>query len=153
MNGLDMLLHPGRVACNLDASSKKRIFEVAATAIAATVESLDEDTVYSQLLVREKLGSTGLGSGVAIPHCRVDGCESPVGCLFTLETAIDFDSPDDRPVDLLFILVVPAEATQEHLEILADLARRFSNEAYCTKLRTATSAAELEHSAKVTSLN
>lgn len=137
MTGLDELLSPARVMCRAEAASKKRIFELAAQCIASAEASLEENDVYAQLLAREKLGSTGLGEGVAVPHCRVSGVAQPLGCLITLSRAVDFDSPDGRPVDLLFVLLVPPEATQEHLELLAEIARRFSRPEYCQTLRAA----------------
>ncbi len=137
MTGLDSLLSPARVMCRVDAASKKRIFELAAQQIALAEPGLEEDEVYTQLLAREKLGSTGLGQGVAVPHCRVAGCGQPLGCLITLASAIDYDSPDKRQVDLLFVLLVPPEATQDHLDLLAEIARRFSSEHYCRALRDA----------------
>ncbi len=143
MTGLDSLLSPARVMCRVDATSKKRIFELAAQNIAHGDALLTEQQVYSQLLAREKLGSTGLGQGVAIPHCRVDGCDAPMGCLITLETPVDFDAPDGQPVDLLFVLLVPPEATQAHLDLLAELAGRFSGPDYCLGLRQAHSAGAL----------
>lgn len=139
MTGLDSLLNPARVMCRVEAASKKRIFELAAQKIAEAEPALVEDEVYTQLLAREKLGTTGLGQGVAVPHCRVDGCEQPLGCLITLASAVDFQSSDKRPVDLLFVLLVPTEATQEHLDLLAEIARRFSSGSYCRALRNAES--------------
>ena len=150
MTGLDHLLSPARVMHRVDATSKKRIFQLAAQNIAQAQAALMEPEVYSQLLAREKLGSTGLGHGVAIPHCRVDGCEQPVGCLITLETPVDFGSPDGQPVDLLFVLLVPSEAAQAHLDLLAELAGRFSQADYCSALRKAASAENLLLSAQAT---
>lgn len=147
MTGVDNLLTPARVMCRVEAASKKRIFELAARQIAESDTSLADTDVYARLLAREKLGSTGLGTGVAVPHCRVEGCEKPMGCLITLAEPIEFDAPDDKPVDLLFVLLVPAEAAQEHLDILAELARRFSNSVYCEQLRAANSVHELLASA------
>ncbi|EED35963.1 phosphotransferase system, nitrogen regulatory IIA protein [Luminiphilus syltensis NOR5-1B] len=131
----------------VEVSSKKRIFELAAEQIAEVEPDLSDDDIYTQLLAREKLGTTGLGQGVAIPHCRVEGCAQPLGCLITLDQAIPFDAPDNVPVDLLFVLLVPLEATQEHLDILAELAGRFSDPAYCSALRNAHSSADLLDSA------
>lgn len=148
MTGLDNLLSPARVMCRVEASSKKRIFELAAQHIAQAEPNLDESDVYTQLLARERLGSTGLGSGVAVPHCRVEGCPEPIGCLVTLAAPVDFDSPDGRPVDLLFVLLVPPEGTQVHLDLLADIARRFSSDNYCQQLRDAGSEQNLLASAK-----
>lgn len=143
MAGLDDLLDPTRTMCRVEATSKKRIFELVAARIADSQPVLDDDSIYNQLLAREKLGSTGLGQGVAIPHCRVDGCPEPLGCIITLSEAVNFDAPDDARVDVLFVLIVPAEATQEHLNILATLARVFSDTALCGQLRSATSDREL----------
>lgn len=143
MAGLDALLDPARSMCRIDAASKKRIFELAAARIAESSSLLAEDQIYAQLLAREKLGSTGLGRGVAIPHCRVEGCPEPMGCIITLSSAVSFDAPDDAHVDILFVLLVPAEATQEHLNILAELARRFSDPLFCHALRAARSDTEL----------
>jgi len=140
---LNSLLTPSRVMCRVDAGSKKRIFELAAHQIASADAALTESSVYAQLLAREKLGSTGLGQGVAIPHCRVAGCDKPLGCLITLATPVNFESSDNQPIDLLFVLLVPSEATQEHLDILADIAERFSSFGYCDRLRTTTSDADL----------
>jgi len=76
---------------------------------------------------------------VAVPHCRVEGLAAPIGCLITLAEGVHFDSPDNNPVDLLFVLLVPPESTQEHLNLLAEIARRFSNPEYCRSLRRAVS--------------
>lgn len=142
MNALDNLLTPKRVLCQVEAASRKRVFELVAQQIADDAK-LTEDSVYTQLFAREKLGSTALGGGVAIPHCRVAGCEQPLGCLVTLASGVDFDAPDSREVDLLFVLLVPEEATQTHLDLLAEIARRFSNTQYCAGLRGAESASQL----------
>ncbi len=101
------------------------------------------DEVLSQLVAREKLGSTGLGEGIAIPHCRIDNCSQPTGTLLTLAEPIDFDSPDNQPVDLVFALLVPAEAHQQHLETLAGLARLFSQPKFCDELRKVQGSDEL----------
>ena len=98
---------------------------------------------FSSLLAREKLGSTALGDGIAIPHCRISGCSEAMGTLLTLEEPIDFDAPDGNPVDILFVLLVPAEAHQEHLTILGGLAQLLSNSDYCQGLRDASSNQEL----------
>ena len=141
------LLNPQRVLCQLDAVSKKRVLELVAEQVAGTEQTLDEDQVYTSLLERERLGSTALGHGVAVPHCRVSGLEQPLGCLVTLAEAIDYDAPDGELVDLLFVLLVPPDATQEHLDLLADIARRFSNPSYCHGLRSAQGAEQLLNSA------
>ena len=120
-------LDPARViALSGDAiHSKKRLFEFAATALRDAFK-LDAETVYKALLSREKLGSTALGGGIAIPHCRIPECTDAAGCLITLAEGIEFNAPDGLPVDVVFVLLVPTQATEQHLNILAQLATAFS---------------------------
>ena len=106
--------------------SKKRVFERAAEAMGGAL-NLSSETIYRALLAREKLGSTAIGEGIAIPHCRINDCAVPAGCLVTLQEPIDFGSADDQDVDIIFVLLVPEEATEAHLKLLAALARSFSN--------------------------
>ena len=106
--------------------SKKRVFERAAEAMGAAL-NLSSENIYRALLAREKLGSTAIGEGIAIPHCRINECAEAAGCLLTLREPIDFGSTDGRDVDVIFVLLVPEEATQAHLNLLAALARTFSN--------------------------
>ena len=106
--------------------SKKRVFERAAEAMGAAL-NLSSETIYRALLEREKLGSTAIGEGIAIPHCRINDCAVPAGCLVTLQKPIDFGSADGQDVDIIFVLLVPEEATEAHLKLLAALARSFSN--------------------------
>ncbi len=143
MQPLAELLTPERTACQVPGVSKKRLFETLARLISDDQISLSYDEVLSQLIAREKLGSTGLGDGIAIPHCRIDNCSQPTGTLLTLAEPIDFDSPDNQPVDLVFALLVPAEAHQQHLETLAGLARLFSQSKFCDELRNAQGTQEL----------
>ena len=137
MTFLTEILSPERTVCHAPGVSKKRLFETVARIISDNQTSLAYEDVFSQLISREKLGSTGLGQGIAIPHCRVDACPEPLGTLISLEQAIDFDAPDDQPVDLLFALLVPAEAHQKHLDILANVAGLFSQGSFCQQLRAA----------------
>lgn len=143
MQSLKEILTPARTVCRVPGSSKKKLFETIAQVFSDDQVSLPGAEVFSQLIAREKLGSTGLGQGIAIPHCRVGNCTQPLGALLTLVEPIDFDAPDDLPVDLLFVLLVPEEAHQEHLDILAGLARRFSQAEFCTRLRAAGDSADL----------
>ena len=106
--------------------SKKRLFEQAAASISAEFD-LDQESVYRSLLAREKLGSTAIGHGVAIPHSRMSGCSEPLGCLILLSEGVDFGAPDGAEVEIAFILLVPEAATQDHLDLLASLANAFSN--------------------------
>jgi len=106
--------------------SKKRVFELAAEAMGAAL-NLSSETIYRALLAREKLGSTAIGEGIAIPHCRINECSEAAGCLVTLREPIDYGSADGQDVDVIFVLLVPEEATEAHLKLLAALARSFSN--------------------------
>lgn len=144
---LTEILTPGRTVCHAPGVSKKRLFETIAHIISEDQPSLSYDEVFAQLIAREKLGSTGLGQGIAIPHCRMDACPKPLGTLLTLDQPIDFDAPDEQPVDLLFVLLVPGEADQQHLDILANVARLFSQEGFCSKLRAATDQRQLYETA------
>ncbi|MDA0273429.1 MAG: PTS sugar transporter subunit IIA [Proteobacteria bacterium] len=134
---IDSILVPERTLCSLKASSKKRAFELAAKHINRSVPHLTTGEVYRGLIEREKLGSTAVGDGVAIPHCRLEGCESIIGSLFILEEPIDFLAHDDVLVSIMFVLLVPASETTEHLATLAMLAERFQFEAYRKDLVTA----------------
>lgn len=137
MNDLSQILTPARTVCCLPGLSKKRLFETIATIVCDDQVDLPHDEVLDHLIAREKLGSTGLGQGIAIPHCRVGSCAEPLGTLLTLEEPIPFDAPDDQPVDILFVLLVPEEAHQQHLDILATVARLFSQADFCARLRGA----------------
>lgn len=128
-----------RVSCRNSAGSKKRILEQVGRLLATASSDLTQDMVFDKLLERERLGSTGLGQGIALPHARMPGVEQACGAFIQLETATDFDAIDQQPVDLVFALLVPEEATQEHLQLLATLASLFSDEDFCNQLRSAES--------------
>ncbi len=132
-----------RVFHDVPGNSKKRVLENASELIAETVDSLDAEEIFTGLIGRERLGSTGLGDGVAIPHCRLENCQQTVGTLIKLPEPIDFDSIDGNPVDLLFLLLVPAEATEEHLQTLAAIAELFSQERFREALRQSTDGDDL----------
>ncbi|MDD1013297.1 MULTISPECIES: PTS IIA-like nitrogen regulatory protein PtsN [Pseudomonas] len=136
---LETILTPGRSLVNVPGGSKKRALEQIANLIGKEVPELDTQDVYEALIAREKLGSTGFGNGIAIPHCRLKGCESPVSALLHLEAPIDFDAIDGAPVDLLFVLLVPEAATDAHLELLRQIASMLDREDVRKKLRAATS--------------
>lgn len=133
----DRLLSPECTVCDLGAASKKRALELAAERLAERFPELDARAVLDALMARERLGSTAVGAGVAIPHCRLDGCPEPLAALLRLAAAVDFDAPDGVPVDLLFVLVVPGEAHETHLELLAAAARALNEPAYRAALREA----------------
>ncbi|GAA5523971.1 nitrogen regulatory protein [Microbulbifer aestuariivivens] len=140
---LDALLSPRLSLCNLAGSSKKKLLLNIAQAIAEQYPQFDSDTVFNQLIARERLGSTGIGEGVAIPHCHLPGCEHPIGVLCTTDPAVDFDAADRQPVDLLFALLVPEGHEQEHLDTLAQIAGLFSDSRVRDKLRAAETGDEL----------
>lgn len=123
--------------------SKKRVFERAAEAMGAAL-NLSSEIIYRALLAREKLGSTAIGEGIAIPHCRINECAEAAGCLVTLQEPIDFGSADGRDVDVIFVLLVPEEATQAHLNLLAALARSFSNPDLRNRVRQTHDSEELK---------
>ena len=140
---LKSILSPDLTFCNIQGVSKKRLLETSAELIAEKVSTVDADQIYNALIAREQLGSTGLGNGIAIPHCRVPKCENTIGCLVKLEQGIDFDAIDGKPVDLLFYLLVPENTIEGHLEVLRNLAERFNDKDYCANLRDCTSNSDL----------
>ncbi len=134
---LSSILSPGRTLCGVPGSSKKRILENIASFISEDFPALNANQIFEHLISREKLGSTGLGNGIAIPHCRIKDCNRIIGSLIRLDEAVDFDAMDGVPVDLLFVLLVPEEVQNEHLEVLAKLAEMFSDPDFCKQLRQA----------------
>ena len=94
-------------------------------------------------MAREQLGSTGLGNGIAVPHCRVPHCETIIGALITLENAIDFDAIDGKKVDLIFLLIVPEEKTDDHIKALGGLAELFNDPNFCSTIRQAQNSSDL----------
>lgn len=135
---LDSILTPARSRVNVPGASKTEVLESVARLFAAEQPALDAEQLLANLLAREKLGSTGFGNGIAIPHCRLAGCSSAVGALLQLATPVDFNAIDGAPVDLLFVLLVPESATEEHLGLLRQIASLFDNEATREQLRKAT---------------
>ena len=133
------ILTPNRVRLDSDATSKKRLLESASELLAENEEDLSPRAVFDCLVAREKLGSTGLGHGVAIPHGRVAGLDKTIGVFIKVPRGIDFDAPDNEPVDLVFALLVPEESTDEHLEVLSKLASYFNSENSREALRDETS--------------
>jgi PTS system nitrogen regulatory IIA component len=127
------IISPDRVVCDLDATSKKRALEQLSDMLASN--SITPQDVVDSLIARERLGSTGIGYGVAIPHGRIKNTDHAIAAFVQLHEAIDFDAADDQAVDLLFALLVPENSTSEHLELLAELAEMFSDKAFRDKLR------------------
>ncbi len=132
------ILAPGHALCGVPGTSKKRTLEYIANFISHNQPSLDAKELFNQLVMREKLGSTGIGNGFAIPHCRMANCERPEALFLRLAEPIDFDAPDRQPIDLVFALVVPEDETEKYLEFLRQVAEQFSNESLCQELREST---------------
>ena len=132
-----------RIGCNVEAASKKRVLEQLGLRLAETVPALTQDIVFDALLERERLGSTGLGKGIALPHARMPQVAKAVAAFVQLPKGVDFDAIDGKPVDLAFAMLVPSKATEEHLQLLAQLAKMFSDNTFCDALRKAKSAKEL----------
>lgn len=126
MNRLAAILTLEHVLVQVDVSSKKRAFEEAGL-LFENLHGLSRALVTDSLFSRERLGSTGLGHGVAIPHGRIKGLKSPMAAVFQLATPIGFEAPDEQPVALMIFLLVPEAATQRHMEILSEIAELLSD--------------------------
>ncbi len=133
MNRLSNILPPTQVVAQVDVTSKKRAFEEAGL-LFENLHGLSRALVTDSLFSRERLGSTGLGHGVAIPHGRIKGLKAPLAAVFQLANPIGFDAPDDQAVSLLIFLLVPEAATQKHLEILSEIAELLSDAALRTQI-------------------
>jgi len=142
MNRLASILSAAQVLVQVDVSSKKRAFEEAGL-LFENLHGLSRALVTDSLFSRERLGSTGLGHGVAIPHGRIKGLKSPMAAVFRLAKPIGFDAPDDQAVDIMIFLLVPEAATQKHLEILSEIAEMLSDSELRSKLATSTDAQQL----------
>lgn len=132
---LSDILTTDRIRLDFDAASKKRVLEFASELLAGSDENLSPRAVFDCLIAREKLGSTGLGHGVAIPHGRLAGLEKTIGVFIKVPKGVDFDAPDSEPVDLIFALLVPEQSTEEHLQVIAKLAGYFNSKASRDALR------------------
>lgn len=149
---LSDILDPTFAHIDVDVGSKKKLFEFLAHHAQQAVSSCSSDEIYERLLNRERLGSTGFGHGVAIPHCRLLHCHQVFGILVRLTQPIGFDAIDGQKVDLIFALFVPEDATEEHLKVLASLAERFNKEEFRQQLRLADSVQRLHQVAVNTEL-
>ncbi len=134
---IDQILAPECVCSNVSAASRKRTLQVLGEILAGADPDISAQAVFDRLVARERLGSTGLGEGCALPHARVPGLGRTLAAFLRLGRGVDFDSPDHEPVDLVFGLLVPEESTDEHLEILAAIARVFSDERVRSSIRSA----------------
>ncbi|WP_101101995.1 PTS sugar transporter subunit IIA [Macromonas bipunctata] len=142
MNRLSAILPASQVLVSVDATSKKRAFEEAGLLFEA-LHGLNRALITDSLFARERLSSTGLGHGVAIPHGRIKGLKQPLAAVFQLANPIGFDAPDEQPVRLMIFLLVPEAATQKHLEILSEIAELLSDSALREQMKDSTDAAAL----------
>jgi PTS system nitrogen regulatory IIA component len=142
MNQISPLLKPDGIQIDLSFISKTQLFEHAARWFEAH-DGLKASEVFNNLAERERLGSTALGSGVAIPHGRIKGLKRASGAFFRLSPALEFDAPDNRPVSLCFILLAPADANESHLQILGELAQLFGDQSMREQMNHALDAASL----------
>ena len=142
MNRLAAILPAEQVLVHVDVTSKKRAFEEAGL-LFESLHGLNRALVADSLFARERLGSTGLGHGVAIPHGRIKGLKTPMAAVFQLAQPIGFDAPDEQPVSLLIFLLVPEASTQKHLEILSEIAELLSDAPLREKIKTSGESAQL----------
>jgi PTS system nitrogen regulatory IIA component len=142
-SSISNILTPQRTLMGAQCSSKKRLLEFISNFLCEQIEDSQADDIYERLIAREKLGSTAIGEGIAIPHSRLSECTDTLGALFVLQDPIDFDSIDRKPVDIVFVLLVPAEATEQHLQTLSMLAQKFNEEDFRQSLRSAQNSEEL----------
>lgn len=134
MNITDLITRE-RIVCDSEVASKKRVIEVLSELLATGQADLTARPIFDSLIGRERLGSTGLGHGVALPHGRFNRSQQAIGAFVKLKKGVDFDAIDRQPVDLVFGLLVPDHYTDEHLKILAYLAEMFSDRVFCRQLR------------------
>ena len=142
MNRLASILPESQVLVGVEATSKKRAFEEAGL-LFENLHGLGRALITDSLFARERLGSTGLGHGVAIPHGRIKGLKAPMAAVLQLAQPIGFDAPDEQPVGLLIFLLVPEAATQKHLEILSEIAELLSDSGLRERIKAAGSVPEL----------
>ena len=142
MNPFVKLLPAAHVLLDLEAGSKKRVFEQAGLLFENNV-GIACSLVFESLFAREKLGSTGLGQGIAIPHGRIKGLKAPVGAFVRLANGVPFDAPDGKPVGLIFVLLVPEAANEHHLQLLSELAQMFSDREFREQLAAVSDAPAL----------
>ena len=143
MNQIAALLPTTNIVVDLDVASKAECFAAMGKLFEAT-SGLPKASVAASLAAREKLGSTGLGQGIAIPHGRIPRLAHALGAFVRLKTPIAFDAPDAKPVDQLFVLLVPEQATDQHLQLLSELAQMFSERTFRERLAAATTAVEIQ---------
>ena len=129
------ILTSDRILCNVELSSKKAVLETLSGLIAGASSGLTGQAVFNSLLSRERLGGTGLGNGIALPHGRLKNGLSTIAAFIKLKRGVDYDAVDHQPVDLIFALLVPEQSTEEHLQVLAQLAEMFNKPEFLARLR------------------
>ncbi|AGP80735.1 PTS IIA-like nitrogen-regulatory protein PtsN [Alteromonas mediterranea] len=132
-----------RTECAVQCNSKKRILEIIADIAAKNNENIDQATVLNSLMSRERMGSTGIGNGIALPHGRLPGLEKVIAIVVTSTPAINFDALDEKPVDIFFALLVPEEQTEGHLQTLATVAGKLSDKETIKAIRRATTSDDI----------
>ena len=137
MKDLSELVAPERLCCQCDVQSKKRALQTIAELLSKSIEEdeLSDIDIFDALLSRERLGNTSLGHGVALPHSRLANLDEPLAAMITVENGVDYDAVDNEPVDIVVGLLVPEHCNDEHLQILANMAKRFNNAEFRQKLR------------------
>ncbi|WP_320826773.1 PTS sugar transporter subunit IIA [Reinekea sp.] len=140
---LDQVLRPERTFAEDFGASKKKVLQTLAERLSQTLSGVSDVELFDQLIARERLGSTGIGSGVAIPHCRLAGLDKATAALVLLTNPINFEAIDKKPVDLVFALVVPIDATDEHLQLLAMVVEKVNDPASLALIRQCSSATAL----------
>lgn len=140
---LNLVLSAERTFIGDFGASKKKVIQTLAEKLASVIPAISELDLFDQIIARERLGSTGIGSGVAVPHCRIANLEEPVAALVRLTSTVDYDAVDKKPVDLVFALIVPEQATDDHLQLLAAAVERFHNSDTLQQLRRCETASEL----------
>lgn len=142
MNLIAPLITPDTVLLDMSFTSKKKLFEHAAELLGET-HGLKSTDIFTSLFERERLGSTALGYGIAIPHGRIKGLKDATGAFYRLKNPLEFEAPDNQPVSLCFILLVPKDANERHLQILGELAQLFGDDAMRAKMLAAATPLEL----------
>ncbi len=142
MNLIAPLITPETTLLDISFTSKKKLFEHAAE-LFAQIHGLKSTDIFTSLFERERLGSTALGCGIAIPHGRIKGLKDASGALYRLKNPLEFDAPDDQPVSLCFVLLVPKDANERHLQILGELAQLFGDDAMRAKMLEAATPSDL----------
>jgi len=138
-----LLINADNISCNNSASSKKRILENLSHMLAKNTDAASADSIFQALLERERLGSTGLGKGVAIPHARIPGLMHTIAAMMTLESPVNYESADSKPVDIAFGLLVPEDDGDHHLQHLSRLVTLFREANTCQKIRDANSSEQI----------